>query len=166
MAVPIDGTGIVSVETMKALPVPGVQKPPRRVGKWLWDHLGAAPEQKEKTPAGLKTRPPWLWAVRLGVRSRAGLQGAEGDDLIPGPDSDGEGTGSAVQNGAGAVVERLERWNDAALMDPDEGGREELHWQLARQLDTRIVPRQRNSGNIQLWPCLRRASSRTVTRPS
>jgi hypothetical protein len=46
-------------------------------------------------------------AARLGVRSCASLEAADGDDLVPGPDSDGEGAGSAVQDGVGAIVERL-----------------------------------------------------------
>jgi hypothetical protein len=54
-----------------------------------------------------------------------------------------------VQNGIGAVLERLKGWNDAATMDPNEGGGEYLGWQLARQLGARIVHRQRNSRNIQ-----------------
>ncbi len=54
-----------------------------------------------------------------------------------------------VQNCVRAIVERLERWDDAAMMDPDEGGGEELGWQLAGQLDARIVPRQRRSRGIQ-----------------
>ncbi len=58
-------------------------------------------------------------AARLGVRS---CEATDGNDLIPRPDSDGEGAGSAAQNG----IERLERWNDAATMDPDEGGGEKL----------------------------------------
>ncbi len=89
------------------------------------------------------------WAARCGVSGRAGLEAADGDDLIPGPDSDGEGAGSAAQDGVGAVVERLKGWDDAAPMDPDEGGEEEVAWQLVRQLGARIVPRQRNSRNMQ-----------------
>jgi hypothetical protein len=89
------------------------------------------------------------WAARLDVSSRAGLEVADGNDLIPGPDSDGEGAGSAAQNGVGAVIEWLKRWNDDATIDPDKGGGEELGWQIAGQLSTRIVPRQRNSRNIQ-----------------
>ncbi len=54
MAVPVEGTGTVSV---KAPPVPGVQRPPRRVGKWF--HFVAAPEKKVKKPAGLQRRPAW-----------------------------------------------------------------------------------------------------------
>jgi hypothetical protein len=46
-------------------------------------------------------------AARHGVRSRASLEAAEGDDLVPGPDSDGEGAGSAAQDSVGAVVEQL-----------------------------------------------------------
>jgi hypothetical protein len=34
-------------------------------------------------------------------------------------------------------------------MDPDEGGGEQLDWQLAGQLGARIVPRQRRSRNMQ-----------------
>jgi hypothetical protein len=52
-------------------------------------------------------------------------------DLLPGPDSDGEGAGPAAQNGIGAIVEHLERSDDAAVMDPDEEGGEELGRQLA-----------------------------------
>jgi hypothetical protein len=63
------------------------------------------------------------WAARLGVRGRAGLEAAEGNDLVPGPDSDGEGAGSAVQNSIGAIIEWLNEWNDAAMTDPDKGGR-------------------------------------------
>jgi hypothetical protein len=54
-----------------------------------------------------------------------------------------------AQNGVGAVIEWLERWDHATTMDPDERGREELGWQLARKLDARIVPRQRRSRGIQ-----------------
>ncbi len=74
---------------------------------------------------------------------------ADGDDLVPGPDSDGEGAGSAAQDGVGAVVELLKGWDDAAPTDPDKGGGEEVAWQLVRQLGARIVPRQRNSRNMQ-----------------
>jgi hypothetical protein len=34
--------------------------------------------------------------------------------------------GSAVRNCVEAVAQRLERWDDAAMMDPDEESREEL----------------------------------------
>ncbi len=61
-------------------------------------------------------------ADRRGVRGRAGLEAADGDDLVPGPDSDGEGAGPTAQDGVGAVVERLKGWDDAAPTDPDEGG--------------------------------------------
>ncbi len=61
--VPFDGTGTASVEPMMALPVPGVQKPHRRVGQRFQDRLEAAP----KRPAGLKSRPVWLWQDRLGA---------------------------------------------------------------------------------------------------
>jgi hypothetical protein len=82
-------------------------------------------------------------AARRGVRGRASLEAADGDHLVPRPDSDGEGAGFTAQNGVGAVVEQLKRWNQAAPMDPDEGGGEQLGWQLAGQVGARIVPRQR-----------------------
>ncbi len=47
--------------------------------------------------------------------------------------------GAAAQDCVGAVVERLKGWNQA---DPDEGGREQLGWELAGQVSARIVPRQ------------------------
>ncbi len=88
-------------------------------------------------------------AARHGVRRCASLEAADSNDLVPGPDSDGKGAGSAVQDGVGAVVEWLKGWDDAAPTDPDEGGGEEVAWQLVWQLGARIVPRQRNSRNMQ-----------------
>ncbi len=58
----------------------------------------------------------------------ASLEAADGDDLVPGPDSDSEGAGPAAQDSVGAVVERLTGWDDAAPTDPDEGGGEEVAW--------------------------------------
>jgi hypothetical protein len=54
LAVPVERTGAVSVEAVKAPPVPGMQKPPRRVGKRDRDRFVVAPERKAKQPAGLK----------------------------------------------------------------------------------------------------------------
>ncbi len=94
MAVPVDGTGTASVETVKTPPVPDVQKPPRRIGKQFREYLGAAPKEKAKKPVGLKMRPAWLQQDRLGaspavcraawlgVCGRAGLEAADGDDLV------------------------------------------------------------------------------------
>jgi hypothetical protein len=84
----------------------------------------------------------------LRQRGLPGLEAADGDDLVLGPDLDGEGAGPSTQNGEGAVVERLQSWDDAATTDPDEGGGEELGWKLAGQLDARVVPRQGNSRGI------------------
>jgi hypothetical protein len=39
--------GTASVEAVEAPPVPGVQKPPRRVGKRFRDRLVVAPEKKK-----------------------------------------------------------------------------------------------------------------------
>jgi hypothetical protein len=68
-----------------------------------------------------------LQAARHGVNCCAGLKAADGDHLVPLPDSDDEGAGPAAQNHVGAVVKRLKGWNDAAPMDPDKGG-----WRAAR----------------------------------
>jgi hypothetical protein len=147
---------------MKSLPVPGVQKPPCRVGKRFQDCLGVEPKRKVKKPAGLNRdllgcdRTAWAAtrqsatatrAARLGVRSRAGLEAADGDDLVPGPDLDREGAWSVAQNS----IERLEWWSDTATTDPDEGGEEELSWQLTGQLDARILLRQGKGGNIKIF---------------
>ncbi len=51
---------------------------------------------------------------------------ADGDDLAPLPDSDGEGAGAMAQNGVGAVVERLKGWNDTAPTTRRGG------WRVAR----------------------------------
>ncbi len=56
-AVPTDGMGTVFVEAVKAPLVPGVQKPPHRVGKRFQHRPVAVPmKEKAKKPAGLKTR--------------------------------------------------------------------------------------------------------------
>jgi hypothetical protein len=50
-----------------------------------------------------------------------------------------------AQDRVGAVVERLNGWNQSAPTDPDERDGEQLGWQLAGQLGARIVPRQRGT---------------------
>jgi hypothetical protein len=67
VAMPVDRMGTASVAPVMAPPVPGVQKPPRWVGKQFWDRLVAAPEKKVKKSAGLKTRPAWLRQDHLGM---------------------------------------------------------------------------------------------------
>ncbi len=56
--------------------------------------------------------------ARCGIPFRAGLEVADTDNLVPRPDPDGEGTGSMPQDGVGVV----ERRDDAAAAQPDEGG--------------------------------------------
>jgi hypothetical protein len=87
-------------------------------------------------------------AARRGARGGASLEVGDADDLVPGLDSDGEGAGPAVQDGVGAVVEWLKKWDDTAPTEPEWGG-EEVPWQLIRQLGARIMPMQRNSWNMQ-----------------
>jgi hypothetical protein len=96
VAVPADVAGTAAVEAVKALPVSGVQKPPRWVGKQFLDCFEVAPKKMVKIPAGLKTRPAWWWwdclgtclAVgcsdtdcRLGVCCHSSLEAADSDDL-------------------------------------------------------------------------------------
>jgi hypothetical protein len=84
---------------------------------------------KVSRPRGLKTRPAWVrkdccsrqvgWlghhagtrpsvaasrTALCGVRIRAELEPADEDDLIPGPDSDGEGAGAVAKSSVGAIV--------------------------------------------------------------
>ncbi len=65
-------------------------------------------------------------AAGHGVRGSAGLQAADGDDLLSGPDLECEGAGAAADNGIGAIVQRMQRRRGAAAADPDQGGGEEL----------------------------------------
>jgi hypothetical protein len=58
----------------------------------------------------------------FGVRVHTGFELADGDDLIPGHDSDGEGAGPAAQDDVGAVVGALQGWDDTAAAYPDNGG--------------------------------------------
>ncbi len=68
MAVPVGGTRTSSVAPVMALLVPGLQKPPRQVGKQFRNRLVAAPgKEKVKRPGGLRTRPAWLRQDRLGA---------------------------------------------------------------------------------------------------
>ncbi len=148
MAVPVEGTGTASVEHVMAPLVPGVQGRKTVLGplrRWREGEETSRFENKTRLDAAELPGSEHGSLQQLGVCGRAGLEAADVDDLVPGPDSDGEGAGSVAHNGAGAIVERLKGWNDAAMMDPDEGGGEELGWQL----DTRIVARQRRNRGIQ-----------------
>ncbi len=136
-AVPVDGTGTASVGAVKAPLVPGVQKPSSLGRKTVpGPSLGGTQQgegeetsRSENETRLVAARPPGHEpsglprAARCGVRYRAGLKAADGDHLVPQPDSDGEGAGAAAQDCVGAVVERLKGWNPAAPTDPDKGGR-------------------------------------------
>ncbi len=69
----------------------------------------------------------------------AGLELADGDDLVPGLDSYGEGVGAAAQDGVGAMVGLLQGQDNAATVNPDEGGAEEVPRKLCWQLADRVV---------------------------
>ncbi len=137
-AVPVDGMGTASVGAVKVPPVPGVLKPSLPGRKMVpGPSLGSAEEgegeetsRSENKTCLVVARPPGHEpgslprAARRGVCCHAGLKAADGDHLVPQPDSDGEGAGAAAQDCVGAVVERLKVWNPAAPTDPDEGGGE------------------------------------------
>ncbi len=67
-------------------------------------------------------------AARRGIRGRASLKAADGNHLVPRPDSDSEGAGATAQDRVGAIVEQLKGWNQADPTDPDEGVGEQLGW--------------------------------------
>ncbi len=58
-----------------------------------------------------------------------------------------EGAGSTPRYGARAVVGAMERQDDAAAAQPDEGGVQ----QLGQQLDAGIVPGQRKGGASKVF---------------
>ncbi len=89
-----------------------------------------------------------LRTARCGFCFRAGLEVADGDDLVPLPDPDGEGAGSPPHNGVGAVIGAVERRDNTAATQPDEGGAQQLVWQFSWQLGTGIVPGQGKSRRI------------------
>ncbi len=62
---------------------------------------------------------------------------------------DGAAGPRQAQDHVGAIIERLKGWNQVAPMDPNEGGQEQLGWQLAGQVNARIVPGQRRHRNMQ-----------------
>ncbi len=59
--------------------------------------------------------------ARFGVHVRAGLKPAEGDDLVQGPDSDGEGACPATQDDIGAIVGALQGRDEATMACPQRG---------------------------------------------
>ncbi len=72
--------------------------------------------------------------ARHGVRGHARLEAVHNDDLLSQPDLEGEGVGSLAEDGIGAIVERM-GGDDAATLDPDEAGAEDISWELALQLE-------------------------------
>jgi hypothetical protein len=160
-----DGVGTAAVGTGMVPPVQIVKKTGPRLEKRFLDRRLAAPEkEKVKKPVGLKMRPAWwqpdplgacpavsrsIATARCGVRFCAGLEVADGDNLVPRPNPDGEGVGSMPQEGVGAVVGAVERWDDASAVQPNKAGAQQLVWQLSRQLAIGIVPGQGKSRSIQ-----------------
>ncbi len=79
---------------------------------------------------------------------RPSLQAIDEDDLVPWPDSDGKGAGSPAQDSVGAIIGALERGDDAASAQPDEGDTEEIRWQQVTQI---MLARERKSRSIQIF---------------
>jgi hypothetical protein len=156
VAVTSDSAGTTAVEAVMPPLVQSMQKlvPKWKNGSWTiaWRRLRRRRcryQQVEKRDqlggSGIAWALAWrsaaVWrAARSGVRIRAGLEAGVRDDLVPRPDPVGEGAGSMPQDGVGAIVRAVERWDDAAAAQPDEGGTQQLVWQLGRQLGTGIVP--------------------------
>jgi hypothetical protein len=52
----------------------------------------------------------------------------------------------------------VERWDDAAMAQPDEGGAQQLGWQL----EIGTVPRQRKSRSIKFLKFFNKRKSRSI----
>jgi hypothetical protein len=151
------------VEAVKEMPAPGMQKPS------LWGRRKTAPRHilgcsccNGRDTSGSENQISWLqldhlggrrwrghhtwapqsdaasWTTRCDIHSHACLEVAHGDGLLPQRDLEGEG-GVHGEGGIGTVIERVERGDNAAALDPDKAGAEEISWELARQLATQIV---------------------------
>ena len=70
------------------------------------------------------------------------------DDLVSRPDSDGEGSRAARDDGVGAVVGALERRADGVAPNPDEAGDGEVLRKLVWQVLAAVVPWQVKSRSI------------------
>ncbi len=55
-----------------------------------------------------------------------------------------------MEDGTGAVVERVEGGYIAVAPDPNGAGAEEISWELTRQLAVQIVSGQRKRGSKQI----------------
>ena len=99
----------------------------------MWSAAGVWP-----VSAAFGSRPR---RTRLGCRVCAWLQTSHADDLVSRPNSDGEGSQAARDDGEGAVVGALERLADRVTADPDAAGEDKVVWQLLAG----IVPRQRKN---------------------
>ncbi len=75
-------------------------------------------------------------AARRGIHGHAILEATQGDDFLSLPDLEGEGAGSPVEDGIGAIKEGVERGNHATAPGPDEASIVEVSRKLAGQLAT------------------------------
>ncbi len=125
------------VEAAKEQPSWGVQKPPCRYGKKRFPGVcSAAPEVAGKVQKPTCLLPAdqsggWFdrhasprqsaavsWTARFGVWVHTGFELDDGDDFIPGPNSDGEGAGPAAQGDVGAIVGALQEvFQETVLLD-------------------------------------------------
>ncbi len=80
-----------------------------------------------------------VWDTLLVRIIRAGLETAGGDNLLLVHNPGGEGARSAAQQGVWAVVGPLHGQDDFAAAHPDQGGVQEVCWELVQQLLARIM---------------------------
>ncbi len=73
-----------------------------------------------------------LWRCGLSGVASTAFQAAQGNDLLPQLNLEGEGAGSPAEDGVGAVVERVERGDNGTMLDPNEAGAEGIGRELAR----------------------------------
>ncbi len=81
-----------------------------------------------------------LWTAWFGIHVDAGLELADEDDLIPGPDWDGEGAGAAAQEGVGAIIGPLQGQDHVRVttVDGQSGRQLEQYWYISKYIALNI----------------------------
>ncbi len=166
MTVLDDGMGTMSVEAMKALPVPGHAKTSLLGKKTVpgQSRGGAGEEGGETSGSANETRlaaagpPGHLPSSRLRCRGLPGVASASVQALKRLTETISTHDPTMMvkergppppQDGVGAIIGVVERQDDTAVMQPDKGGAQQLVWQLGRQLGTGIVPGQGKRRSMQ-----------------
>jgi hypothetical protein len=86
----------------------------------------------------------------FGVRVHVGLEPADRDDLVLGPNPDGDGAGPVVQDNVGAAVRVLQRWEDAAVAHPDEGGVQDVCRELSGSWHPKLCLQGREKAGVSM----------------